>query len=78
VLDGQPGSALIQATTSGNMASRVTKIQTECADAAREWLAAGNRILCWGWAKRGAAGSRKLWTLKETLISFDMLVKEAA
>lgn len=33
-------------------------------EAARAWLAAGNRIQVWGWGRRGAAGSRKLWTLR--------------
>lgn len=28
------------------------------------WLKAGNRCEIWGWGKRGAAGKRKLWTLR--------------
>ena len=64
-LDGKPGSLLIQATTTANAPSRVTKIRGECAEAASDWLRAGNRIAVWGFARRGAAGKRKLWTLKE-------------
>ena len=67
-LDGQPGALLIQATSTGNASSRVAKIQDECAEAATEWLRAGNRIEVWGWAKRGAAGKRKLWTLRRVAV----------
>ena len=63
-MDGLPGSCLIQCTTTGNAPSRVTKIKTECKALAVTWLEAGNRIQVWGWAKRGKAGARKLWTLK--------------
>ena len=41
----------IQCTSGSNMANRITKIREECADAARAWLAAGNRIQVWGWKK---------------------------
>lgn len=69
VMDGRPGSLLIQATSTPNMAARVTKIREECAEAARAWLAAGNRIEVWGWAKRGKAGERKRWTLRTVEIT---------
>lgn len=68
VLDGKPGVLGIQATSSSNSASRVTKMRTECADALREWLEAGNRVAVWGWAKQGKAGKRKLWTLREVAV----------
>jgi len=32
------------------------------------WLAAGGRFEIWGWGKRGAAGKRKLWTLRRNRI----------
>ncbi len=64
VIDDKPGALLIQATTTGNMSSRIKKIAEECGDAANAWLDAGNRIQVWGWAKRGLRGHRKLWTLK--------------
>ena len=71
VLDGQLGSLLIQATVTDSMSSRVKKIGDECKDLAMAWLAAGNRIEVWGWAKRGAAGKRKLWTLRRVAITSD-------
>lgn len=65
-LDGQPGSLLIQATSGSNVAGRLNKIKTECADNARAWLAAGNRIAVYGWAKKsnGTPGGRKLWSVR--------------
>ncbi len=72
-LDEQPGALLIQATTTANAASRVRKIRDQRAKAARAWLGAGNRIAVWGWALRGKAGKRKLWTLKVYDVTFDML-----
>jgi hypothetical protein len=63
-LDGKPGSLLIQACITGDAPKRAKKILEECTEAAIEWLSAGNRIQVWGWAKRGARGKRKLWTLK--------------
>ena len=68
VLDGQPGALLIQCTTGAHVANRVTKIRTQCAEAAAVWLAAGNRIEVWGWALQGPAGSRKRWTLRRVLV----------
>lgn len=64
-LDGRPGALLIQTTTTDNAPARVAKIEGPCADKAKAWLSAGNRIAVWGWAKRGDVGRRKLWTLKE-------------
>lgn len=72
-LDGKPGVLGIQATVTNSMSARLQKICTECADAAREWLRAGNRIEIHGWAKRGKAGERKLWTLKRHLIELPEL-----
>jgi len=72
-LDGLPGSLLIQTTTTSNAPARVTKIKTERRDNARAWLQAGNRIVVHGWALRGAAGKRKLWTLKEYPVTMETL-----
>jgi hypothetical protein len=60
-LDGQPGAVLLQVTSSAHVADRVTKIREECTEAARAWLAAGNRIVVIGWSKRGKRGARKTW-----------------
>ncbi len=66
VIDDKPGALLIQATTTSNAPSRVRKVRDECTEAARTWLARGNRILVWGWAKRGRP---QRWTLKEYEVS---------
>jgi hypothetical protein len=49
----------IQATTASNLSARVTKALAE--PRLFTWLAAGNRFLAHGWAKKGARGARKLW-----------------
>ena len=73
-LDGHPGLLGIQATTTGNAPSRVTKILDECTEAAIDWLQAGNRIVVWGFAlrrfklKNGGYGKAKRWKLKEYVI----------
>ena len=70
-IDGEPGSLLIQVTTTSNMASRRTKILEECTDTARSWLEAGNRIIVWGYARRvhrnkdGSKSKVRRWTLRE-------------
>lgn len=53
----------IQATTTPNMNARIQKASDLPAIAA--WVAAGNKFLVWGWAKRGPRGKRKVWELKE-------------
>lgn len=70
-LDGQRGVLGIQVTSSSNMSARVTKIQTECSERAVNWLHAGNRVQVWGFAKRGARGARKLWTLRVVDVDVD-------
>lgn len=72
VLDGQLGALLIQACITSDMSTREKKIRGPCASDAMSWIVAGNRIAVWGWAKRGAAGKRKLWTLKERQVVFDV------
>lgn len=49
----------VQATSASNLAARVTKALAE--PRLFTWLAAGNRFLAHGWAKKGRAGARKLW-----------------
>ena len=55
------GILFVQCTTSANQAARVTKITTECRQAALAALEAGGKIEVWGWSKRGPRGKRKLW-----------------
>jgi hypothetical protein len=54
----------IQCTSEANASSRVHKIETECRETALAWLAAGNRILVIGWAKRDGR-----WVAREREVS---------
>lgn len=52
----------VQATSTGNIQSRVQKsLESPNLYA---WLLTGARFECWGWAKRGDRGKRKVWTCK--------------
>jgi len=63
VLDGQGGGPLgVQVTSGSNHAARRVKAQEEPRLA--EWLAAPARFQVWSFAKQGAKGKRKLWTLR--------------
>jgi hypothetical protein len=75
VLDGEPGSLLIQATDGTSVTHRLAKIRLTCGAAARAWLAAGNRIQVWGWEKKsnGVRGGRKLWSVRVVHVSGDEL-----
>jgi hypothetical protein len=65
----KPGVLAVQACATGDQAKRLTKIQSDgLAANVRAWLGAGNRIVVWGWAKRGPRGKRKTWTLSDTEI----------
>lgn len=70
VLDDQFGLLAVQATSTDNAPSRVRKIVVDCKEAAVDWLSSGNRIEVWGWAKRGAQGTRKTWTLKRYILEY--------
>lgn len=58
----------IQATSNngGTHAARVRKAQEEPRLGA--WLASGARFEVWSWAKQGARGKRKTWTLRTEAI----------
>lgn len=71
VIDGQPGSLYIQATSGSNGASRKTKILTECRDDARAWLEAGNRIQVWAWRRLAKPIERRHWHPKITEIELE-------
>lgn len=64
----QPGCLGIQTTSTPNMSARIDKSLT--LPAMRAFVEAGNRFMVWGWAKRGARGERKVWTLKEEAVTF--------
>lgn len=55
----------IQVTTTGHLNERIKKAKDLPEYSA--WISAGNTAAFHGWAKRGKAGKRKLWTLKEVI-----------
>lgn len=61
----------IQATSGTNHSSRIEKILGE--PRAKKWLAAGGKLEVWSWAKRGARGKRKTWTLRTEAVRLDRL-----
>lgn len=63
VLDGQGGGPLgVQVTSGSNVAARIAKAQAE--PRLQRWLASPARFQVWGYAKQGARGKRKVWTLR--------------
>jgi hypothetical protein len=70
VVDGKPGSLIIQATTAGARSAHVRKILDDCAPAVEAWLAADNRLQIWTWEKRRQPGTKlERWTLGITHIT---------
>lgn len=51
----------IQCCVGSGHAARRTKIITECADKACEWLRCGGRIEIWSWTKYDKPVNRKRW-----------------
>ena len=60
----------IQACAGASHAVRRTKILDE--PRARQWLQAGGELAGWSWAKQGARGKRKTWTLRVEAITLEM------
>jgi hypothetical protein len=52
----------IQVTSGTNHAARMAKARAE--PRVQAWVAAGGVFEVWSWAKRGARGKRKAWTLR--------------
>ena len=73
-LDDKMGALGIQVTSGANHAKRVQKTLEE--PRILRWLQKGNRFEVWSYAKRGAAGKRKLWQLRIEAVTEDMY-KEA-
>lgn len=71
------GALLVQSTSNsgGNFSSRVAKIQASAE--AKVWLESGNTIHVHGWAKRGKAGQRKVWTCRVEVVGLDALIEVA-
>lgn len=60
----------IQASRDGDHATHRTKILAE--PRALAWIRAGGQLVIWSWGKRGDRGKRKLWTLREEVITAEM------
>ena len=67
-LTGIDGSGVygVQCCITGDISKRREKILTVYAgfNDLRNWFRSGNTLEIHGWAKRGARGKRKLWTLR--------------
>ncbi len=57
----------VQATSASNHAARRTKILAS--PYLGPWLDCGGKVEVWSWGKKGAAGKRKLWTLRRERIT---------
>jgi len=53
---------IVQATTGSNHAARRMKLEE--AGFTALWTGAGARLEIWSWAKAGARGKRKVWTVR--------------
>jgi microcystin degradation protein MlrC len=70
VIPGVPGTTYVQTTSGANVAHRLAKIREEpVASRVRACLAAGNTVMVHGWRKSGARGARKVWTLREVVVT---------
>lgn len=69
-----PSLTAIQTTSGDNHAARVTKILTQCQEAAWWWLSASGRIEVWSWALRAKPLNGKHWRLRITQITPTMLL----
>jgi hypothetical protein len=56
------GIMLVQVTSGANHAARRAKILAE--PRVRPWLESGGRVEVWSYRRAGAAGKRKVWTLR--------------
>lgn len=68
------GILLIQVTSGSNHAARRAKCYAE--PRLRSWLLSGGRVEIWSYAKRGAAGTRKLYQLRRNEITLADLPAE--
>lgn len=57
----------IQACAGASHAARAAKMRAE--PRASSWLNSGAFLSVWSWAKRGARGEQKIWTLREEVIT---------
>ena len=66
---GSSGIVGVQATSSSNLAARITKITEE--PKARMWLESGGQIEAHGFAKQGAQGKRKVYVMRRVRVYLD-------
>jgi hypothetical protein len=72
VIPGMPGTIYVQTTSGPNVAARLTKMRAEpIASRVRACLAAGNTVMVHGWRRAGPRGKRKVWTLREVVLTPD-------
>lgn len=57
----------IQACAGASHAARAAKMRAEPKTLA--WLKSGGVLTVWSWAKRGGRNERKIWTLREEVIT---------
>lgn len=76
VLAVKPGVGIVgvQACAGASHAARRAKMLAE--PRLRTWLLSGGRAEVWSWAKQGARGKRKTWTLRREEIRVDDLTCE--
>jgi hypothetical protein len=60
----------VQACAGASHAARRDKLLA--LPAMREWVAAGGLLEIWSWAKQGARGKRKVWTLRRESLDLAM------
>lgn len=79
-ITGKPNSGVtgVQCCITGDIPKRRDKIFSLYLekDSIRTWLLSGNSIEIHGWAKRGAKGKRKLWTLIREMSVFNSATNE--
>jgi hypothetical protein len=76
VIPGMPGTIYVQTTSGPNVAARLTKMRAEpIASRVRACLAAGNTVMVHGWRKAGPRGQRKVWTLREVVLTPDEVTR---
>lgn len=66
----------VQACAGSSHATRRVKILAE--PRALAWLRAGGRLEIWSWAKQGARGKRKRWTLRVEPVTAESFVSGQA
>lgn len=69
-----PRVIYVQTTSGSNVASRIAKIRA--LPHFPVMIAAGMVIVVHGWSKRGKAGKRKVWTLREVVVDMGPLTRD--